>query len=398
MQRRNSAQRRSELLIMYASVLLAAAALVGPAIAVPTATAAPDASILFQRDGKDIDQLSPWVEVNDDAQPVRTFTPVMVTEQGTAVAQDGAPYMLTGSVFSWISYGKHFTSTGAPPNPTATGKNGQGAFSRCENTDGDFAPLCRPSHNSTLLTGNTYYVTWDPDFFPKPQNNITYEVSVRVEWLNHTTNEWNTLETFDRVPAEWGFWAWQLDNKHLRNDHKHDYTNATIKLLQNLKGSNEKNATGVALPVTLEKPGLPRPDATKAPTGDTLKIALPAALGSVFLLSIGLCLCNRRTRHIGLGNVMSRARHGYTGKSRRRMFRRNKDHGIQLDTRPVPPEGEYRDNAPPRMPRRDSDDLDSLAGSPVVSSFHQQGTTGGRNAFRDEMSRQDRLRQEERRY
>jgi hypothetical protein len=50
------------------------------------------------------------------------------------------------------------------------------------------------------------------------------------------------------------------------------------------------------------------------------------------------------------------------------------------------------------MPRRDSDDLDSLAGSPVVANFHGQGSTGGRNAFRDEMSRQDRLRQEERRY
>jgi hypothetical protein len=206
------------------------------------------------------------------------------------------------------------------------------------------------------------------------------------------------LETFDSVPADWGFWTWNLQKSHLRNKPGRPYTNVTLTLLQNLKGSAEKETLDAVLPLTLEEPSLLRPKPTPMPAGDTLKIALPVTFGTIFFLVVAILLWNRRTRRIGLGNVMSRARHGYTGKSRRRIFRRNKDQGIQLDARAVDPEYSYRDVEPPSMPRRDSADLDSLAGSPVAANFNQQSTGGGRNAFRDEVSRQDRQRREDRRY
>jgi hypothetical protein len=116
-----------------------------------------ESELLVPRDGVAADATSPWVEVNDESQPKTTHTPTMTTVSGTPSAINGAPYDLTASVYTWTTWGVPSTSTGSPPNPTATGSNGEGAFTRCQNPDGDFAPFCRPSHNSTLLVGNTYF-------------------------------------------------------------------------------------------------------------------------------------------------------------------------------------------------------------------------------------------------
>jgi hypothetical protein len=384
---------------MHAStaLLLAGAALAG---ASPEPTDIPVPADLVARDGKDVGEFSPWVEVDNEGQPVTTHTPVVTTTRGQETTLDAAPYELTGSVFTLTSWADVFTSTGEPPNPTGNPKKkGEGAFSSCVNTDGEYAPICRPSHNSTLLTGNHYYITWDPEVDDlKPKSNISYEVRARIDFLNHTTNEWEELLTTDKAPARWGYLVWGLGTDQLRNDFDHPYTNVTLQLRRNLNNSAETTAMGTAMPLVLESPTRPPPRETPMPDSTALKIALPAVLGSFVLLFIIIFIWNRKSRHIGIGNVMGRGRNGYTGSARRRLFRRNKDAGIQLDTRPVPPSPTYRDVAPPSMPRRDSDDLESLAGSPVAPNFRQQGTTGGRNAFRDEMSRQDRQRQDDRNY
>ncbi|KAH6900025.1 hypothetical protein B0T10DRAFT_469431 [Thelonectria olida] len=318
-----------------------------------------------------------WVSVDDEAQPETTNTPSATVVDGTTSYENGAPHDLTATVFTITELGKITTSTGSPPNPTAS-SNGQGAFARCHNKDGDKAPLCDPAVDSTLLVDSTYYITWDPDYFDSSdlkKTNASYQVSVRLDYFNTTSLE---LQCF------LGFYPFYVDKKYL---HGYDEHNFTLTLYQESTVSNEKkNIT--AIWVQLAKYKRPLNPTTSAPTGQTLTIALPTVFGAIVLLLIGGCLWNRQTRRISIGNIMSRSRHGYTGRKSRRIFR--KDNGIQLDTRGPLPGGEYRDA--PERPRRDSDGLGSLANSPVDPSFQQQGTTGGHNAFRDELARQDRER------
>ncbi|KAM4058112.1 hypothetical protein HRG_010934 [Hirsutella rhossiliensis] len=389
----------SSTLLAAAGLALCCLAAAGPA---PAPTPAPTAALARRNDltirpsasFMTVDPTAPWVSVNDEGQPVKTVTPSVATVSGTPSVVDGAPHDLTASVYSWTSYGLITTSTGAPPNPTATkASTPEGAFSRCFNQKDDFAPFCRPLYNSTLLTSNTFYITWDPDFYNHTRDNTTYEVAVRLDYLNKTSNQMIKLDTYERVPAHWGYWPFKLTPDHLMGQASN---NVTITLLVSPHGSGEKNQS-VALPVVLARPTLGPPTPSLPPNRSAILIALPVSLGAFLLILVGLCLWHRQTRRIKLGNVMGRARHGYSGRAHRRLFRSahgaDKDRGIQLDTAPLsPPPADYRDDVD--RPRRDSDALGSLAGSPVKDTFDAQGPGAGdgKNAFRDEMRRQARER------
>ncbi|KAH7321302.1 hypothetical protein B0I35DRAFT_477800 [Stachybotrys elegans] len=340
---------------------------------------------LERREGEAINTLSPWVSVDDEGQPAATLTPSPTTVDGTTSLVDAAPVQLTAEVFTSTRLGRLSTSTGEPPNPTADTQRGRGAFSRCKNMDGEFAPFCRPNRNSTLEPDTTYYVTWDPDFYNITDipSNVTVEVSVRLDWLNYSNpdpSQWEMIhvQTFDKVEAEWGYSVFHVTGDHMkdRDANHHGRTNATLTLVSSLTGNSRKNSS-IALPILIARPSLPDIPAAHASTRDLI-IGLPIGVGAILFILVGLFLWHRRTRHIGLGNIMSRSRHGYNSTRTRRIFRRNKDH------------------EPPRR-RRDSD-LGSLAGSPVVASFQGQNTSTGRNAFRDEMQRQERQRRDERRH
>lgn len=186
-----------------------------------------------------------------------------------------------------------------------------------------------------------------------------------------------------------------MESKHLKG-HK-TLNNVTLSLLQSAKGSSEIKNTSVELPAAIGKPTLPAPKPTPKPSNKDLVIALPVTLGTVALLILGVCLWNRKTRRIHLPKALHRGgRQGYTGRSTRRIF--HKDNGIQLVER-EPPVPDYSDDfLPPHAPRRDSDSLGSLAGSPVEPTFQSQNATGGRNAFRDEVERQNQQRREDERF
>ncbi|KAL6701802.1 hypothetical protein J3F84DRAFT_355830 [Trichoderma pleuroticola] len=379
------------------AILGAAAALCGSASAMPKATPEPqlDMNILRRANLQPrADPTAPWVTVGDEGTPVKTVTPKVTTVSGTPTLVDVAPHDITASVFTWTSWGDIFTSTGRPPNPTATSKNQDGVFSRCYNKDGEDAPFCTPYKNSTLTTGSIYYITWDPDYYNTtsvPKSNSTYEITVRLDYLNRTSNEWVKLKTFDdhRVPASWGFWPLEVKSDFLQGE---KLNNITITLLAAPRGTNDKNSS-VALPVAFAPPGLPQNPEPKVPNGHTLSIALPVAFGCIVFIVVGLFLWNRKTRRIELGNIMSRSRHGYSGRKARRnnIFRSHKDAAsIQLHNADDHLADEYHDAPLPN--RRDSEALGSLAGTPIHENFEHQNTTGSRNAFRDEMARQNQER------
>ncbi|KAL7939531.1 hypothetical protein V8C35DRAFT_10608 [Trichoderma chlorosporum] len=387
-----------------AAILGAAAALYGSVAAMPKATPEPQPHPQLEMQMQMLrranlqpraDATAPWVTVGDEGTPVKTVTPKMTTVSGTPTLVDVAPHDITASAYTWTSWGDIFTSTGRPPNPTATSTNNDGVFSRCYNVDGDDAPFCTPYKNSTLTTGNIYYITWDPDYYNKtslPKSNSTYDITVRLDYLNRTSNEWVKYKSYDdqRVPASWGFWPLQVDKDMLHGEKLENYT---ITLLVAPSGTNDKNSS-VALPIALAPPGLPVNPTPQLPKGRTLSIALPVVLGGLAFIVVGLFLWNRKTRRIELGNIVSRSRRGYNGRAARRnnIFRPHKDAAsIQLHNADDHlGDGDYHDA--PIASRRDSEALGSLAGTPVHENFEHQGTTGSRNAFRDEMARQNQER------
>ncbi|PTB73517.1 hypothetical protein M440DRAFT_1404519 [Trichoderma longibrachiatum ATCC 18648] len=117
---------------MHAIALLgAAAALFGPATAMPKATPEPhQAAALDLARRANIapraDPTAPWVTVGDEGKPVKTITPSMTTISGTPTLVSVAPHDITASVYTWTTWGSITTSTGRPPNPTATSKDGEG--------------------------------------------------------------------------------------------------------------------------------------------------------------------------------------------------------------------------------------------------------------------------------
>lgn len=157
--------------------------------------------------------------------------------------------------------------------------------------------------------------------------------------------------------------------------------NITFRLAALPVGKSVQWVPGPTVLVTSSPTPVQEP--SKPPSGEALYIAIPTVLGFVALMVFGTCIWNRKARRIELGNIMGRGRGGYgVGKSRRqRMFGKGarKDRILLTEQ-----EGGqvYRDEPQQRggddddwkrevpggadgLPRRDSDALGSLAGTPT---------------------------------
>lgn len=372
-----------------------------------------------------------WVTVDEAGQP-KTVTPVQTTIDGTPTVLSAAPNAVTATVFTATNQGDVRTTTGTVPNPTPTATGGAGAFPVCHNKDGENAPFCLPVVAAELNPGKTYYsqsfpalppsqattdllspVTWDPTFFPS--SNTT--VRITGSYFNSTTGSISSQAfSSGSLAAAWSFYAWTVDSSLLSGSPNGVNISLTIVALT----PGAATMTPLQGPVVLvAKPKGYVQEKAKVPTGPALYIGLPTVLGFVVLILVGTCWWNRHHRRIGLGSVMGRGGYG-VGKSRtQRMFgngkkRERKEAGIRLMEREVAAGGgsdaAYRD-APERprvvtkhnterggeeafdfgVPRRDSDSLGSLAGSPTEERFPPRGKESG-NAFREEMTRQERER------
>lgn len=259
-------------------------------------------------------------------------------------------------------------------------------------------------------------VTWDPTFF----NSTNATVEVQGNYINKTTGEIETQAfSSSRLSAAWAFYALAVDSKLMQGKKS---VNISLNLAVLEAGSNAMTShTGPT--VLIANPPAYQQEKTKAPTGPALYIGLPTVLGFVVVCLIGTCIWNRKTRKIALGNIMSRRNRGYgVGKGRASRMagggrsRREKKEAIQLMGREVPAEEQYHDDvhAATRaadhqqqqggwdergargefegLPRRDSDALGSLAGTPTEDRHMDFQRPGRGNAFRDEMSRQERER------
>ncbi|KAI1850920.1 hypothetical protein JX265_007245 [Neoarthrinium moseri] len=374
--------------MLSTSSLAAIAMLASAAAAVPNVKAR----------ATDAESLTPWVTVGDNGTPV-TITPVQTTIDGTATVISGAPHDLTGTVFTQTSYGEITTSTGTAPAPTATAADGSGSFLKCNNKDGANAPWCRPDEGAIMYPGTTYYLTWDSTYFT-PNTTVT----VQGNYLNATTGE-VTSQAFesDKMVATWGYWKLAATSDLMQGQ---SAMNISLQIVA-LNTTTGTRSTFVKGP-TIQIANVPTYHKAPAapPSGAALYIALPTVFGFIILCVVGGCLWNRKTRKIELGNVMSRSRHGFgLGKPRAGLSQRRKERKaaerVQLMEREIAAGGGqvYRDQPDwIDIPRRDSDALGSLAGTPTDERFHQPGARDGsarpqagaeRNYFRDELHRQD---------
>ncbi|CAK7262935.1 hypothetical protein SEPCBS119000_000228 [Sporothrix epigloea] len=365
-----------------------------------------------------------WVSVGSDG-VAKTITPVLTTVSNTPTVISAEPTT------------SNTASSSAPPAATAT--NGAGSFPVCSNADGDFAPFCAPSNGSSLLPGATYYITWDAGYFAFAPNT---SVIITGNFFNETTGAVTTQAfSSDPLAAAWSFYSWTVDKALL---------NRSIRISLSYITTGNGSTHRIGPIVTVANPPPYRQPPAKPPTGAALYIGLPAVICFVALMVIGTCYWNNRTRRIDVGNISSRSRFGKlgelsmgrsrggygVGKSRRqRVGAVNLDskdaidlqnreaarqavgrggspsHGsndegyddfgmawsqTDVGRKPASPYADLR--AAPGRPRRDSDSLGSLAGTPTDDQFHDahraqavsgqanNGSTG--NAFRDELRRQ----------
>lgn len=281
--------------------------------------------------------------------------------------------------------------------PTATASDGAGSFQACQNKDGDNAPWCIPTEGTALYPGTTYYFTWDTSFFASPNTSIL----VQGNYINETTGE-VTDQAFQspKWSASWGFWSYKIEDSLLKFQSSKNISLQLATLAVN--GSSSEILKGPT--VMVSKIPSYTPDTGKSVDKRALIIALPTIFGFIGLVVLGTCIWNRKSRKIELGNIMSRGRHGYgigkSGRSRMGLGKREKaNERIQLMEREVQADGGEVYHDLPDRPRRDSDALGSLAGTPTEErrmDFHGPGArdqrdrpTGDRNVFRSELRRQD---------
>ncbi|KAI9839574.1 MAG: hypothetical protein M1819_002200 [Sarea resinae] len=267
-----------------------------------------------------------------------------------------------------------------------------GNFPACHEATGPLAPFCLPNNGSVYNPGQTYYVTWDADAFP-----LNSTVTVELNYANASKGGANAYSS-SQIRNSYGYTTIKMDKAWLQGE---DSNNLTFYLVELNPAPNSKPNIVEGATIMLETPSpshYPPTPKTNAPNHLGLVVGLPVTLGFCALVVLGLMIGMRRTRHIGLGNVMGRRNKGYgIGKSRRQRMRGGKNGAIQLNEHEIEPVlaadplgDEFDDhNMPPRRPgHAQHDSLGSLVASPTVPDYSDNAAPRGQNAFRDELNRQ----------
>ena len=133
------------------------------------------------------------------------------------------------------------------------------------------------------------------------------------------------------IAANRSYYPWTIDNRLLQG---HGEVSISLLLMSLATYRNSTVRSSYTGPTVLvgKAPTYHQP-APAAPSGAALYIGLPTILGFCVLMVFGVCCWNRKARHIGLGNVMSRGRNQYGAvrdRARRRLSRRDKKQAFRL--------------------------------------------------------------------
>ncbi|KAK0630068.1 hypothetical protein B0T17DRAFT_527441 [Bombardia bombarda] len=266
-----------------------------------------------------------WVSVNDQGHPA-TVTPALTIVDGTPTIASGAPYEVTGTVFTKTKQASVTIATGVTPQ-IAHNDKGEGAFALCNNKNGTARPFCLPADTAPLYPEDFYYITWDPTFFTNntaiPVNTTSLKI---IGFYTNGTANTTTSEAFSSppLPIKNGFYPWPVMNDIIMSqDPSLPAVNITLKLVPvpvNASDPLPPQSDWIVGPThkVMWRPRVPR-HRSGAPDDHALYIGLPTFFGVMLLLVLGTTCWNRRARRVTIGNIMSRSRHaGYSRLSKRR--------------------------------------------------------------------------------
>ncbi|KAL1898584.1 hypothetical protein Sste5346_003488 [Sporothrix stenoceras] len=384
-----------------------------------------------------------WVSVGSDG-TAKTITPLLTTISGTPTVLSAKP-TVSGTASS-------------TEQPEATATSGAGSFPVCNNVDGDLAPFCAPSNGSTLNPGITYYVTWDPNFFSAAPNTT---VMITGNFFNETSGAITTQAfSSNALAAGWSFYAWDVEKDLLNGASS---VNIRISMAYLSTGNSSTHIAGPVITVANPQPYRQKPADPPSGAALYIGLPCILGFIALMLVGtciwnhrtrrIGLGNVMGRSRFGKLGELGRPKGYGVRKSRRQRMGAVNLDSkdAIDLQNREArkngsgsganndnnnnngdgyddfgmswsntnagrEPSSPYADsphdkNGPPSLtlsgdhwaaperPRRDSDSLGSLAGTPTDERFddaHRPRTARGDgsnnertgNAFRDELRRQ----------
>ncbi|SPO07479.1 uncharacterized protein DNG_10173 [Cephalotrichum gorgonifer] len=313
------------------------------------------AHLIHPRDvaARDVD-VKDWISIGADGTP-HTKTAAITTENGAARTISGAPYALTGTVFTITSGTQVTTSTGRPPPPEAKETDGAGGqFAVCHNRVGLNGPFCEPSADSMLSVGRTYYVTWDKTFFGTDTRDDL--VNITANYLPSSRRIMNAIP----VPAGQGYMPLTIQESFMLGQE----VQKPIRLVMTYFDDEEGELKEVPGPrVNIVRADISVAEHVEGKKGGggvhPAAIAVPVVVG---LLAVGLgfwCLWRRNKDRFILSRIRRRSSGGQgygVGRSRAgRMGGGGGDVGKEEIDLPVSP--------PPR--------------------------TAGTNVFREEIRRQD---------
>ncbi|KAA6414392.1 MAG: hypothetical protein FRX48_01141 [Lasallia pustulata] len=101
------------------------------------------------------------------------------------------------------------------------------AFPQCHDAFGPIAPFCQPTDGSDVYVGETYYITWDPDYFPV-NSIITIDLSY-VKTLTGGDNAWSSV----KIPNAYGYSTLTMDKAWLQGTGRNNLTLTILSLASN---------------------------------------------------------------------------------------------------------------------------------------------------------------------
>lgn len=184
------------------------------------------------------------------------------------------------------------------PMPSSTGD-----FPVCTEVKGPFEPFCLPQDGTNVTVDSTYYVTWNADFYP-----INSSIIIELRYSNNSAGD--SAYTSDMTENGYGYVPIKMQNEWLQGKL---YNKLTLYIIENNPESDQRASYREGPTVTL----LPKPVEHYKPSPPTslnklgLIVGLPVSLSVITLIIAGLFFGMRKSRQIGLGNVMGYRRKGY---------------------------------------------------------------------------------------
>jgi hypothetical protein len=176
-------------------------------------------------------------------------------------------------------------------------------FPVCTETRGRFEPFCLPKDGTNITVDSTYYITWNADFYP-----INSSIIIELRYANNSAGD--SAYTSDETENGYGYVPIKMQEEWLQGKFSNQLT---LYIIENNPGSDQRASYREGPTITL----LPKPVEHYKPPPPTsfnklgLLVGLPVSLSVITLVVAGLFFGMRRSRQIGLGNVMGPKRNGY---------------------------------------------------------------------------------------